>query len=239
MIVLIKLIIAHLIADFVFQPKAWVKEKENKKVKSRKFYFHLLIHGVLILLILWQIDYWQLALMLVLANGIIDIIKLYLQQENKKAFWFLIDQGLHGLSIFVIWALWFQPTLYLSLWQMNSSVWVYAMALIFLTVVSGVLIRILMAEWSESLNDSQEESLNNAGKYIGMLERLFVFTFVITGNWEAIGFLLAAKSVFRFGDLKESKDRKLTEYILIGTLLSFGIAIATGMMTLKLIEIVY
>jgi len=41
-----------------------------------------------------------------------------------------------------------------------------------------------------------------------MLERLFVFTFVVTGNWEAIGFLLAAKSVFRFGDLKKSKDRK-------------------------------
>jgi hypothetical protein len=71
-----------------------------------------------------------------------------------------------------------------------------------------------------------------------MLERLFVFTFVITGNWEAIGFLLAAKSVFRFGDLKESKDRKLTEYILIGTLLSFGIAILIGVMTLKLIQIV-
>jgi len=60
--------------------------------------------------------------------------------------------------------------------------------------------------------------------------------FVITGNWEGIGFLLAAKSVFRFGDLKESKDRKLTEYILIGTLLSFGIAIATGMLALKLTE---
>ena len=43
--------------------------------------------------------------------------------------------------------------------------------------------------------------------------------------WEGIGFLLAAKSVFRFGDLNNSKDRNLTEYVLIGTLLSFGIAI--------------
>lgn len=70
------------------------------------------------------------------------------------------------------------------------------------------------------------------------MERLFVFVFVVTGNWEGIRFLLAAKSVFRFGDLKESQDRKPTEYILIGTLLSFGIAIATGMLVLKLIEIV-
>jgi len=100
------------------------------------------------------------------------------------------------------------------------------------------MIQALMSNWSKSLHDSNEESLNNAGKYIGMLERLFVFTFVVTGNWEAIGFLLAAKSVFRFGDLKKSKDRKLTEYILIGTLLSFGIAIAIGIMTLKLIDMV-
>jgi len=52
---------------------------------------------------------------------------------------------------------------------------------------------------------------------------------VVSGHWEAIGFLVAAKSVFRFGDLKDSGNRKLTEYILIGTLLSFGIAIVTGM----------
>jgi hypothetical protein len=50
--------------------------------------------------------------------------------------------------------------------------------------------------------------------------------------------LLAAKSIFRFGDLKEARERKLTEYILIGTLLSFGIAIATGIVVRYLIFVV-
>jgi hypothetical protein len=50
------------------------------------------------------------------------------------------------------------------------------------------------------------------------------------GYFDAIGFLLAAKSIFRFGDLKEAKDRKLTEYVLIGTLLSFGIALLIGLL---------
>lgn len=68
-------------------------------------------------------------------------------------------------------------------------------------------------------------SLDNAGRYIGMLERLFIFVFILSGELSAIGFLLAAKSVFRFGDLSKAKDRKLTEYILIGTFLSFGLAI--------------
>ncbi|MDX1471964.1 MAG: DUF3307 domain-containing protein, partial [Flavobacteriaceae bacterium] len=69
----------------------------------------------------------------------------------------------------------------------------------------------------------------DAGKYIGILERLFVFTFILLGHWEAVGFLLTAKSVFRFGDLKDSRHRKLTEYVLIGTLLSFGIATLTAL----------
>ena len=57
---------------------------------------------------------------------------------------------------------------------------------------------------------------------------------MVTKHWEAIGFLLAAKSVFRFGELKDAKDRKLTEYILIGTFLSFGIAIIVSLATVYL-----
>ncbi|GAA4807218.1 hypothetical protein [Litoribaculum gwangyangense] len=38
-------------------------------------------------------------------------------------------------------------------------------------------------------------------------------------------FLIAAKPVLCFGDLPKTKRRKLTEYILAGTLLSFGLAI--------------
>jgi hypothetical protein len=59
---------------------------------------------------------------------------------------------------------------------------------------------------------------------------------VVSNHWEAIGFLMAAKSVFRFGDLKESTDRKLTEYILIGTFVSFGLAILTGILYIQIIN---
>ena len=73
-------------------------------------------------------------------------------------------------------------------------------------------------------------SLAGAGKIIGMLERLFVFAFILLNAWSAIGFLITAKSVFRFGDLTEGKNRQLTEYVLIGTLLSFGLAIGAGLL---------
>jgi hypothetical protein len=54
--------------------------------------------------------------------------------------------------------------------------------------------------------------------------------------WEGIGFLLAAKSIFRFGDLKDKQDIKLTEYILIGTLLSFGIGILSALVYQNLVR---
>ena len=47
--------------------------------------------------------------------------------------------------------------------------------------------------------------------------------------------LLAAKSVFRFGELNKAQDIKTTEYVLIGTLASFTVAILVGFATLLLI----
>jgi hypothetical protein len=89
--------------------------------------------------------------------------------------------------------------------------------------------KIVMSKWVLE-EDKSEDSLEHAGKYIGILERLFVFGFILLNQWSAIGLLIAAKSVFRFGDLSRAKDRKLTEYILIGTLISFGLAISIGLL---------
>jgi hypothetical protein len=100
------------------------------------------------------------------------------------------------------------------------------------------MIKIIISKWPPNPMASQDqESLQSAGKWIGMLERLLVFTFIILGKWEGVGFLLAAKSVFRFGDLKDAKNMKLTEYVLIGTLLSFGVAILMGILTINFAEI--
>ncbi len=104
--------------------------------------------------------------------------------------------------------------------------------------VSAIIIKIIITQWNPESKKENDDSLAKAGRYIGILERLFVFTFVITNHWEAIGFLLAAKSVFRFGDLTSSKDRKLTEYILIGTLLSFGFAIFLGVLYLYVLKFI-
>lgn len=52
-----------------------------------------------------------------------------------------------------------------------------------------------------------------------------MLTFVIIGKLEVIGFMIAAKSILRYKDTNTIK----TEYVLIGTMLSFGIAMLCGL----------
>ena len=69
-----------------------------------------------------------------------------------------------------------------------------------------------------------ENTLLNAGRIIGSLERIISFILIAFNQFAAVGFIIAAKSILRFKDLDTAK----TEYVLIGSLLSFGIAILLG-----------
>ncbi|WP_316929641.1 hypothetical protein [Winogradskyella psychrotolerans] len=117
---------------------------------------------------------------------------------------------------------------------LDSHLLLLIICVAFLTKPTSILMKTIFSKWNISKLTKDNESLKDAGNYIGVLERLLVFVFVVLGHWEAVGFLITAKSVFRFGDLTASKERKLTEYILIGTLISFGIAIITSLLYLTL-----
>ncbi|EKN3982455.1 DUF3307 domain-containing protein [Yersinia enterocolitica] len=95
-------------------------------------------------------------------------------------------------------------------------------------------INILINGVTESIKTdviTKASDTNNAGKWIGYLERTMVFVFVLFGEFSAIAGMLAAKSVFRFNDLKEEKDSNKTEYIMIGTFSSFSIALIISLLT--------
>ncbi|MBV7315246.1 hypothetical protein [Shewanella sp. NIFS-20-20] len=92
---------------------------------------------------------------------------------------------------------------------------------------AGIVVGLVLDKWDGVFQQSHQ-SLANAGKSIGILERLLILTFILIGQWSGVGFLLAAKSIFRFGDLRQSKDRKMTEYVMLGSLTSFATAIFIG-----------
>src|SRR5690606_24248779 len=157
---------------------------------------------------------------------LIDGCKLQFQNEKNKQTWFFVDQLLHLIVIIAVWAFISQITAI----EISASFLAGATAFIFLSRPASFVIYQALSHWSGEMAEEgqNEKALPKAGSYIGMLERALVFGFILIGQWGAIGFLMAAKSIFRFGDLTRAKDRKLTEYILIGTFLSFGMAILAG-----------
>lgn len=78
-----------------------------------------------------------------------------------------------------------------------------------------------------------DEGLRGGGKIIGWLERALVIGLVLSQSLSAIGFIIAAKSILRFGDIgprsdPDSTNRHDVEYIIIGTFMSFGWALLIG-----------
>lgn len=235
-IALLKLLLAHILGDFFLQPNSWVAEKEKKKLKADKLYLHIAIHVALIFLVFGSLSVWKIALVIGVLHGIIDAAKLLLQKEKTKRIWFFIDQLLHVVVIVFCWQYYYYANLNLSFLQ-NNQFWLFLLGALFLTSPAAIFIRVIIARWvpgapaSTSLSTT---SLQDAGKFIGIIERLLIYLFVCTNHFEAVGFLLAAKSIFRFGDLKDAHDIKLTEYVLIGTLLSFGLALIVAMAVLNI-----
>jgi hypothetical protein len=242
-IILLQLLTAHLLADFIFQPTSWVKSRREKQLRSRAFWKHNAVVGILTYLLLMQWDNWEVPLLIMGSHALIDAVKILLARDNTTAF--VLDQLAHVLVILLVWLWmtggWEEAGMMIHLGLEEKNIWLILLGYLFNTMPLAVLIRYLTARWSNELEKSEEASastsLSNAGKYIGMVERTLIFTFIMTNELRAIGFLLAAKSVFRFGDLKDSSDRKKTEYILLGSLLSFAASIISGLFIRMLLAI--
>lgn len=63
------------------------------------------------------------------------------------------------------------------------------------------------------------------GRAVGSLERGLALTLVLLGEYSAVGWIIAAKSLARF---KALEDREFAEYFLVGTLASLLLAVLAG-----------
>ncbi len=223
---LIKLLLAHLLTDFVLQPGSWIASRNKKHFASDKLYLHGFITGLVAwILIGWK--YWLVSFIILITHTLIDGWKSY---QKQNSIYFLVDQLLHLIIIAGCWYFTFiqwanvQDTL--EMLNNNPRFWLIITSIIFLTTPAGILIGQLTKNWRDQIPDS--ENLANAGKWIGIAERIIILIFVMKGQYSAIGLLIAAKGIIRFNE-KDRQEIK-TEYLVIGTLLSIGIAIVTGLL---------
>lgn len=250
----IALLFAHTVADFVFQT--------NWMVANKRTPLALGLHVVTVYAtaIAATGSLHPALLVLALVHIGIDVGKLVLVSVWKTSGGlapFLIDQALH-LATLIALALWLPDLWTNGFWApgaivtgddggiLGTGIWsdavplpvsqlpslmVLLTGLILATRAGGFAVGLLMQPFAANLPaDMAAEGLPGAGRLIGLLERGLIFVLVLIGQPQGVGLLMAAKSILRYGALKE--DRGLSEYVIIGTLASFGWALVVSFATL-------
>ncbi|MGN7839259.1 DUF3307 domain-containing protein [Stenotrophomonas sp. 22385] len=224
------LVTAHLLADFPLQSKALLSKKKNP--------FYLLLHVAIVTIAtaLLAGTYDPRVLMAVaLSHAAMDYIKTHHLDDGIKPF--ALDQIVHLLVIAGL-SVWLPKTV-ADGWLGTMSapaqlaafqVMILASATIASVGMGGVVTAKLLKQFEPkrtctSSTTSDDLGLPGGGEYIGWLERGLTLLFMLIGQPEGIGLMLAAKSVLRFSD---QSARAHSEYVIIGTLLSFGWAILCG-----------
>ena len=228
---LILQLLAHLVSDFYLQTEKSCKNKADNAFKSRHLYIHVLITFACAWLFSMSLGYWWAALFIGVLHLVIDGLK-SICKDLKGAFF--IDQLLHLIVIVAAVMLYNKVSaIALPTWLPETRVLLWAVAFMFCLRPANFFIQNIFKETNISIPDGgKEDNLPNAGHVIGNVERMLTLVFVMLGQYEAIGFLLAAKSLLRFREA----DTVKSEYVLVGTLLSFGFAILIGVAAKLLIE---
>jgi len=231
LIILLKLILAHLLADFVLQTKKWIDDRRTKKLKSAYFYLHIGLAAILSYLFVAQWEMWWLIPLVFITHFLIDLWKMKQSVETTKLF--VTDQLIHLITLFGIWLLITHNYEMIAsqirdIWN-NENVIVVIVGYVLIFWPSGIFIREFTSKWRTQLRFPKINELEKAGMWIGYFERFLVLTLILLSQYEVIGFLIAAKSILRLNSTEEEKSRQYTEYILVGTFVSLCITISIGL----------
>jgi phosphatidylglycerophosphate synthase len=269
---LIALVTAHLISDFIVQTDGMVARKREKASRLGAVTLHVLatmiVLAILVLPAKGTAENWTVYGLIVLITGvthfITDLAKEGLQSRaigrvsgsasksgsedvrdaRVRAKAFIYDQLAH-LAVIIGLTLAFgsyTPDPVFGFLGVEATYFTqtdYQITLIAIsTIITGVFVGgHLIGLLTDTLSDRaggavarDDEGLTGGGKIIGWLERAIVIGLVFAGEIGAIGFVIAAKSILRFGDVgprsdQASADRHKVEYIIIGTFMSFGWAL--------------
>jgi len=243
--VLLRLLISHLLVCVVVRRPAATEASRAGRRQSWRLWLHSITAGLLAYGLVAHWSAWWLPL--VIASSHVTIEGLTGRGQRREGR-FRAGQLLHVMVLVGVWLLLTDGSAVrvvdyavanaLSL----GTAAVLLAALLVLWPTSAVIKTVLGLVWSGKKAEATSE-LVKAGRYIGYSERLLVLIFMLLQRYEAIGLLIAAKSILRVGEAAVSSParggtgqpgtddlvQKKTEYILLGTLLSFLAAIIAGL----------
>ena len=228
-------LIAHLLADYSFQSDAKAVEKNEKGFKSNFLKWHILIVFISSWILSFQVKFIIASFIIALTHWIIDGFKpKFLKSKWFGKYAFFIDQILHISILITISYFFYHNINSITSITIPTKITASILAFLILGKPTNIVIKEIFRIYTITLEKAKNELLN-AGKLIGTIERWLILIFIILEQYEAIGFLIAAKSILRYSPKTENTEFNKTEYVLIGTMLSFFIAIIIGISYSKIL----
>jgi|ERR1700730_17011115 len=247
----LSLYLGHLLTDFVFQTHSLVERKKHGNLSS--YLWHGVVHYLTAIFVLGFLVHASIfsrrthfvIFGLTVVHLIVDLVKTTLTRKRLvvDGFWaYAFDQAAHLITVMA--AAWlisptvsFSDAIFLIEKGRNIPNRILVVAVTYAAVVfgGGYLIRLLtkgLMDRAEKETPAKEEQLQNAGLYIGWLERFLVLTALLLHAPATVGLILTAKSIARY---PEFKSYSFAEYFLIGTLLSISMALLAGVLLSKLL----
>jgi hypothetical protein len=237
---------AHFLADFTFQPQKWC-DKKNTHLIAKEHVYHVLIVFGLSYSAFWAYSFLSgmntpgilyASVAIAAAHFLADTFKSYLLREKKMVkFLFFADQIFHLFVIFIVVCLLESYSGYRADNAIRRpQTLFFLLSLLLCTKPANIFIKNIMEIYNITASGAKRNNdLPDAGKLIGIIERVLSFILIVSAHFDIVGFIIAAKSILRFRDADTAK----TEYLLIGSLLSFGIAILLGIIYLNINKIIY
>ena len=252
--ILLPLLFAHILTDFLIISDSDVRQKDKSQVLIK----HGLTVGIISYISLGIINAWDIALGIMFSHILLDTWKMRTNKGTSLSR-FVIDQGAH-IFILIIFSFAAAGYKYLDV----TSLWIILSGKGFLqviTLLSGGILSILVGSFiveytfesfdfkekkqtkpsspeNTTIDNYKNSGIKDGGKIIGYLERSLIFLFILAGYPAGIGFLIAAKSVFRFGELTDPSRRQQAEYIIIGTLLSILFGTSISFLTVEVLRLI-
>ncbi|HAW70543.1 MAG TPA: hypothetical protein DHD79_12125 [Firmicutes bacterium] len=232
----LKLLVSHFVADFVLQGR---KIAYGKAQKWRYLVLHLLILTAVTAIIFWQElwENWALLAVSIAWHGIVDCVTARLLRRSLATL--LVDQGLHlvGLigTLLVFGRIPLEEMMRLFEITGDRSVLMVVLTYSFSLFFGSVFVERICDCFDHPLTDDDEDTIvvrreKGASAFIGFVERFLVTTFVFFGQYGAVGFVFAAKSIGKFTEGNESAMmRRFPAYYLVGTLASLAVAVVAGL----------
>jgi hypothetical protein len=232
------LLAGHLVADFLTQTSWTIRHKNRPSV----FALHIGIVAFATFLAIGVV-HWPILLFTAATHAALDALKTALKSDGATGF--ALDQVAH-IAVCLLLALVFPLDLSKGLFlqflpQDLHGYWFAGLALVSGVVAAvpggGYLIAKMMVTHMPrdpaSKTGAAPLGMAGADMLVGRLERLLILVAILAGQPGVIGFLLVAKSILRFPEINAApRERHLTEYVIIGTLLSFSWGIFCGALTL-------